>query len=129
MQPRSTFTLFALISVILLILGKVVATAFTIGSGGSAGFTFPSLILGALAGDLVAISFGVIEPGTHLALIVVGIAGSLGAILNAPIASIVICTEIFGFSFSLPAILGGVIGFMVGRPKVIYEYTSVTAGP
>ncbi len=129
MQPRSTFTLFALISIILLVLGKIVATAFTIGSGGSAGFTFPSLILGALAGDLVAISFGVTEPGTHLALIVVGIAGSLGAILNVPIASIVICIEMFGFSFSLPAILGGVIGFMVGRPKVIYEYTSVTAGP
>jgi len=128
MQPRSTFTLFALISVILLVLGKIVATAFTIGSGGSAGFTFPSLILGALAGDLVAISFGVTEAGTHLALIVVGIAGSLGAILNVPIASIVICIEMFGFSFSLPAILGSVIGFMVGRPKVIYEYTSVTAG-
>jgi len=85
--------------------------------------------LGALAGDLAATSFGVTEAGTHLALIVVGVAGSLGAILNVPIAGIVICIEIFGFSFGLPAILGGVIGFMVGRPKVIYEYTSVTAGP
>ncbi len=129
MQPRSTFTLFAIFSIVLLLLGKILATAFTIGSGGSAGFTFPSIILGALAGDLVAISFGVTAPGTHLALIVVGIAGSLGAILNVPIASIVICIEVFGFSFSLPAILGGVIGFMVGRPKVIYEYTSVTARP
>ena len=129
MQPRSTFTFFALFSIVLLILGKIVATAFTIGSGGSAGFTFPSIMLGALAGDLAATSFGVTEAGTHLALIVVGVAGSLGAILNVPIAGIVICIEIFGFSFGLPAILGGVIGFMVGRPKVIYEYTSVTAGP
>jgi len=128
-QPRSTFTLFALFSIMLFLFGKMAATAFTIGSGGSAGFTFPSIMLGALAGDLVAISFGVTDPGTHLALVVVGIAGSLGAILNVPIASIVICIEVFGFSFSLPAILGGVIGFMVGRPKVIYEYTSVTAGP
>ncbi len=129
LQPRSTFTTFALFSIVLLVLGKMATTALTIGSGGSAGFTFPSIMLGALAGDLVATSFGVTDSGMHLALIVVGIAGSLGAILNVPIASIVICIEMFGFNFGLPAILGGVIGYMVGRPKVIYDYTSITAKP
>jgi len=83
----------------LLLIGgaKLVATALTLGSGGSGGAFMPSLFVGAVLGaaftDLVAPawSFSVLEPGGFA---VVGMAATFAAVARAPLTSILIVFEI-----------------------------------
>ena len=49
-------------------------------------------------------------------------AASLAAVVNVPVAAAVIMIEIFGVGYSVPIIVGAVVGFMIGRPGVIYHY-------
>ncbi len=83
----------------LLLIGgaKLIATALTLGSGGSGGAFMPSLFVGAVLGaaftDLVAPvwSFSVLEPGGFA---VVGMAATFAAVARAPLTSILIVFEI-----------------------------------
>jgi len=83
----------------LLLIGgaKLVATALTLGSGGSGGAFMPSLFVGAVLGaaftDFVAPawSFSVLEPGGFA---VVGMAATFAAVARAPLTSILIVFEI-----------------------------------
>lgn len=76
---------------------KIVATALTLGSGGSGGAFMPSLFIGAALGagftDLVAPFWTVstLEPGSFA---VVGMAATFAAVARAPLTSILIVFEI-----------------------------------
>lgn len=78
-------------------LAKIVATALTLGSGGSGGAFMPSLFIGAALGagfaDLVAPFWSVsnLEPGSFA---VVGMAATFAAVARAPLTSILIVFEI-----------------------------------
>jgi CIC family chloride channel protein len=113
----------------LLLVGKLAATVFTVGSGNPAGLTFPVLLIGALGGKLVA---SVLVPilgcgsgsaaSAHIAYVATGMAGLLAAVLNVPIAALVIVMEIFGTSYAVPAALGSIIAFTLARSDVVYRY-------
>jgi CIC family chloride channel protein len=64
------------------LLGKMAATATTIGSGGSGGLLIPSLYLGAM----VAAAFGAVVPFPAMTLIVPAMTVSLVSIANVPLA-------------------------------------------
>lgn len=112
----------ALSFVVLLLIGKLVATCFTVGSGGSGGVTFPMIVAGALMGAVGSKVFHITDPGQQMALSVTGICSLMGAVLNVPIAAIIFSIEVFHTQFALPAIIGAVVGFQIARPHVVFEY-------
>ena len=83
---------------LLLLLGlKIVATAFTLGSGGSGGVLCPSLFLGAVLGSACGIVFKhffphiTADPGGYG---VVGMGAVLGAVVQAPMTAIIMIFEL-----------------------------------
>jgi CIC family chloride channel protein len=100
---------------ILLALGKVVATSLTITSGASGGAFMPSLFIGAAVGTGFArLAEGFwpaeIEPG---AFAVVGMAGMFAVVARAPLTSILIVFEVTGardYQLILPLMLAATVG-------------------
>ncbi len=104
------------------LVGRLLTTTFTIGSGGSAGFTFPAIVMGFLTGQLVSTLSTGLAGAEHVALLVTGMAGVLACVMNIPLAAILISMELFGYHFGFPAVVGSVIGFHIGRSEIIYQY-------
>jgi len=104
-----------------LLVGKLIATTATVGSGGSGGIVFPLVIMGGALGQVVAAAFGVEDPGMRVALSAAGISGLLSAAINVPLASVVLVAELFGASYLLPGVIGSLIGFTVAIRYLAYE--------
>jgi CIC family chloride channel protein len=92
---------------------KMLATALTLGSGGSGGAFMPSLFIGAALGaafaDLVAPVWSVstLEPGSFA---VVGMAATFAAVARAPLTSILIVFEITqDYGLVLPLMLAATL--------------------
>lgn len=83
---------------LLLLLSKIIATSFTLGSGGSGGVFAPSLFIGAMAGGLlgqaVAMLFGHSSVGAAGGYALVGMGGVVAGTTHAPITAILIIFEI-----------------------------------
>jgi len=107
---------------------KVVATALTLGSGGSGGAFMPSLFIGAALGaafaDLVdpVWSMSTLEPG---AFAVVGMAATFAAVARAPLTSILIVFEITqDYGLVLPLMLAASLAtFLADRVHRDSVYT------
>jgi CIC family chloride channel protein len=106
----------------LILAGKIVSNTFTVGSGNAAGLTLPVLIVGAAAGNIVASLLHASDPAHHIAFVATGMAGMLAAVLNVPIAAMIILMEMFGTSYAVPAVLGSIIAFSIARSEVVYRY-------
>lgn len=92
-----------------LLVGKMLTTGFTIGSGGSAGMLIPAMFLGGVSGRLTAevlVALGaapvVVDPAIF---VVVGIASALVAVIGVPLAAIALVLEVFGRTYGPPAAL------------------------
>ena len=97
---------------------KVLATALTLGSGGSGGAFMPSLLIGAALGagfaDLIGPVWGVstLEPGSFA---VVGMAATFAAVARAPLTSILIVFEITqDYGLVLPLMLAASLATFLG---------------
>ncbi len=78
---------------------KAVASALTIGSGGSAGTEGPIVQIGAAIGSSIGQGIGIHR--RHLnTLVACGVAGGIASIFNAPIAGVLFALEIFLGDFS-----------------------------
>ncbi len=101
---------------------KGMANIFTVGSGLSAGFAGPAILMGLLLGaafaEIFGIPFGSVE---YFALLAAGFAGYFSSIMNTPIAAAVITIEVFGMNYSLPAGMAAVIGFLVNQEHTLYD--------
>ena len=91
---------------LLVALGKVMATSFTIGSGGSAGVFGPSMVIGGSVGGAVGIvcyEWGLVE--NPASLCIVGMCGFFAGAAKTPISTIVMVTEMTGsYQLLLPAV-------------------------
>ncbi|CAB3289113.1 Chloride channel voltage-gated family protein [Methanocaldococcus lauensis] len=112
------FIKYSLILLVLILIGKIFATSFTVGSGVPGGLIFPSMCIGAISGAI----FGSIIGANPVPYIVLGIATSLSASTNAPLGGAVLCTEIFGFDFAVPSSIGAVIGYQTTKFDTIFKY-------
>ncbi|AIJ05726.1 Chloride channel voltage-gated family protein [Methanocaldococcus bathoardescens] len=112
------FMKFPLELLILILIGKILATSFTVGSGVPGGLVFPSMCVGAISGMI----FSSIVGANPIPFIVLGIATSLSASTNAPLGGAVLCTEIFGFDFAVPTSIGAVIGYQITKLETIFKY-------
>jgi len=112
-----------------LLLGKALATASTVASGGSGGLVFPALILGALGGAAAQAGAQAVGLPTSAALPLVGMAAGRASVLNVPVAGAVLLMELFGTETAVPVALGAVIGFAIGRPWMVYHYSRSASAP
>lgn len=108
------------ISILLVILvGKIVATSLTVGSGGSGGVFFPSLVIGGTVGGMIGVLSGLdITP----VLVVVGMGSMMAGVTKTPIASSIMLTEMVGgVSVLIPLMISSIISYTVTSSRTIYK--------
>lgn len=112
---------------VLIMVVKILATSCTVGSGMSGGFTGPLLILGIASGAFMS-SLAGIATGTPASygFMACALSAVLGAAMNIPIAAIVITTDLFGLSYIAPAIIGGILSFLLYKSRTVYEYATTS---
>jgi CIC family chloride channel protein len=91
---------------LVLLLGKMIATSLTIGIGGSGGVFAPSLFIGAMAGTAFGLAMQAAFPALHIspgAYGLIGMAAVFAGASHAPMAALVIVFELTGqYSIILP---------------------------
>jgi len=108
----------------LLVVGKILATAFTLVGGGSAGMLVPAMYIGALSGAMVyhLLAMYGLDLSGHVSLYVVaGLASALVAIASVPMAAIALVLEVFGASYGPPAIVACVLTYKLSRRYQLYS--------
>lgn len=110
---------------LLLALGKVLTTSFSIGSGGSGGVFGPSVVIGGALGGTVGKAFHHILPGVVTepgAFVVVGMAGFFTAVSNTPISTIIFVSEMTNsYHLLLPSLLVCSVCYMAARRWTIFN--------
>jgi CIC family chloride channel protein len=108
-----------LLSLVALLFLKVLATSFTLGSGGSGGIFAPSLFMGAMLGGLFGKIAGGFLPGTVApsgAYALVGMAAVFAGAARAPITSFLIIFEMTrNYAIILPLLLAVVTSTLLAR--------------
>lgn len=104
---------------------KILATSFTISSGGSGGVFAPSLVIGGLTGavfaEILSRFVPVMAPSAS-ACILVGMGGFFAGVAKAPIASLIMVAEMSGsYSLLVPMMLVSSITFLLTRGVNMYE--------
>jgi len=110
---------------LLLAIGKIFTTSFSIGSGGSGGVFGPSIVIGGAMGGVVGKLFHQIIPGVVAepgAFVVVGMAGFFTAVSNTPISTIIFVSEMTNsYHLLLPSLLVCSVCYLTGKRWTIYE--------
>lgn len=109
----------------ILLVGKILATSFTVGSDGSGGLVIPALFIGAVCGNFMVSALSINDIGFSASLVISGMAASLASIANVPVAASVLIIEMVGLRLGVPATIGSIVGYVVGHSKVIYDTTNV----
>ena len=121
------FMLIITISIVLIIL-KILATSFSIGSGGSGGVFAPGLFIGALTGYVMAMVFVKLFPGLIeepmkfiSTFMIVGMLSLFGGISKAPLAVLIMVNEMVG-SYELmgPAMISIALSYFITGRATIY---------
>jgi len=110
-------------------LGKIVTTAFSIGSGGSGGVFGPAIVIGGAMGgavgllaELVCQSMGIDIGISSGAFILVGMAGFFAAAANTPISTIIMVSEMTGnYHLLVPAMFVCFVSYALANRWTIYE--------
>jgi CIC family chloride channel protein len=111
------------------IIAKIVATCLTLGSGGSGGIIAPTLFLGAVTGGFVGVALQMLGLSRTLspnAYALVGMGSVLGAVVHAPLASILILSEVTrDYQNVLPAMLSAIVA--TSTAQLIFRDSIYTA--
>ncbi len=104
---------------------KILATSFTISSGGSGGVFGPSLFIGAMLGGAVGqlghewLPSIVSHPG---AFALVGMAAFFAGVAKAPIgALLMVCEMTGGYGLVVPLMFASVVAILLSQPWSLYE--------
>lgn len=114
---RYTF-IFVLIYLVLIMLFKVVAMAFTNGSGGVGGTFGPTLFMGGIAGFFVAstINYLGIHTVPEANFTLVGMGGMMAGVMHAPLTAIFLIAEITGgYALFMPLMVTSITSFLTMR--------------
>ncbi len=105
-----------------MVVAKIVATSFTIGSGGSGGVLTPSIFIGGTMGAVVGLLLQYLNfPFSPPVLVLVGMGALLAAATKTPISSAVMLTEMTGgFAVIIPLILATVASYAVSGEYTLY---------
>ena len=120
--PHSVWGVLLLLGIVL---AKIVATALTVGSGGSGGVFGPSLFIGGVVGAMFAGICELLLPGLIRMpemFILVGMAAFFAGATKAPIAGVVMVCEMTGSYSLLPGLLiAAVMHMAFSRNWTIYK--------
>jgi CIC family chloride channel protein len=110
---------------ILLLPAKILATSFTISSGGSGGVFAPSLVIGGVTGAVFADLVQRVAPQLapqSAACVLVGMGGFFAGVAKVPIASLIMVAEMSGnYGLLVPMMLVSSVAFLLMRGVSIYE--------
>lgn len=110
-----------LVFLVAVVLLKIVATAFTVGSGGSAGVFAPSLVIGGFVGAAFWMVVNALLPGwipIPAPLVVVGMMALFGGVGRTPIAVMLMVSEMTGsLNLLAPSMVAVVAAYFVTTPK------------
>ena len=110
---------------LVLAFAKILATSFTISSGGSGGVFAPSLVIGAMLGGAFGGIIHQIAPGIATqptAYVIVGMAGFFAGVANAPISTLIMVCELSGnYGLLPPLMLVSVCSILFSRGFTIYS--------
>lgn len=108
-----------------LAMAKLVASALTIGSEGSAGDFAPSLAIGGLLGGAFGRSAEILLPNVHVqpgAFALVGMGVFYGGIAHVPLSALILVCELAGnYDLLVPLMLALGISFVAMRRVTLYE--------
>ena len=106
-------------------LGKIVTTSFTIGSGGSGGVFGPALVIGGCAGGAVGTLFHQWFPGlvtSPASYMLVGMAGFFAAAAKTPFSTLLMVSEMTGnYHLLPPALWVCLIAYLLSSNKSLYR--------
>jgi len=112
---------------------KLVASAITIGTGGSGGREGPIALIGAGFGSFLATRLGLSSRDRRL-LLAAGIGGGIGAIFRAPLAGAIFASEALYSSSEfepevlLPAMVASIVGYAVYASRFGWGHMFAGAG-
>lgn len=109
-----------------ILIGKTLATSFTIGSGMSGGMFAPALFVGGMSGGIVGYTANhfypniVTQPGGY---VLVGMAAFFAGVANAPIGPLLMVCELTqGYGLLAPLMLASALCLVINRKISLYEY-------
>lgn len=115
LDPIDDNQYFLIAFLLLVVLIKPVASALTIGAGGSGGIFAPSLFMGGVTGFLIASVYNILIPGADVSLsnfTLVGMCGVMSGVLHAPLTAIFLIAEITGgYMLFVPLMLVSALAF------------------
>ncbi len=107
-----------------LAIGKIFATSFTIGSGGSGGVFAPSIVIGGMLGGIYGQGLHalfptlVTQPGAY---VMIGMGTFFTAVANVPLTTTIMISEMTGsYTLLVPLIFAGVIAHLLARRWSLY---------
>ena len=110
---------------IILIFAKILATSFTVSSGGSGGVFAPSLVIGAMIGGSIGNISHSLFPGVITqpsACVLVGMASFFAGVANVPIVTLImVCEMTNSYSLLVPLMLAEAISYVITSRWGIYE--------
>ncbi len=120
----------------LIVLGKILATCLTIGTGGIGGLFAPCLVIGSFLGFFYFKLLLLIAPSVHWAgeayFALLGMAGVISSVLQAPMTGIFLITEITeGYQVLVSVVLVSVISVCLSRlfePFSVYHQELAAKG-
>jgi CIC family chloride channel protein len=115
----------SIILMMVLVLAKILATSFTISSGGSGGVFAPSLVIGAMVGGAFGQISALVFPNIITQLgsyALVGMGSLLAGAAKVPIAAIVMVSEMAGnHNLLAPMMVASTISYVLADKWTIYE--------
>lgn len=115
----------------LLVVGKIVATSLTIGSGGAGGDMAPALVIGAALGGLVGAGVEAVFPAaaTNPALYVIAGMGALYAsVAKVPLATaILLCESTRNYTLIVPLVIANTAASLASGNYTIYKSQHASA--
>jgi CIC family chloride channel protein len=119
------FTALSIGILVAVIIGKMLATGLTIGSGGSGGVFAPGLFIGGMTGALLwSLLHNVagFVPSSPAAFVVVGMMALFGGIAKVPLAVILMVSEMTqDYTLLVPSMLACTVAYFITTKSYIYE--------
>ncbi|MBU1243081.1 chloride channel protein [Myxococcota bacterium] len=124
--PGEVFTAWTAVGILVIVaVGKIFSTAFSIGSGGSGGVFGPAVVIGGAFGGATGIMAQQVFPNMGIqpgAFAMVGMAGFFAAAANTPISTIIMVSEMTGnYHLLVPSMWVCIIAYMLSRKHTIYK--------
>ena len=114
-------------TLVLLVIAKILATSFTISSGGSGGVFAPSLVIGGTLGGAFGVLANAAFPGIigemqATSFVLIGMAAMISGVANVPIAAIVMVSELTGnYNLLPPLMFASTLAYLITSNWSIYE--------